>query len=355
MGAPRIRLFLMLLFICTVYGCGVKGDPVVPHAWIPQPVTDLKAFSRNSRIVLQWSIPPMKSKDKKNAGLGGFRVWQWVRQAGEEKCPTCPKQYKVIADIDFQALTAQQKEKDRITFWDEQKKTEGEYSYQVTSYTTQGVESQPSNPVVIRWLSPLPAPVRVNTTSGDRFLELSWTYPSISGEKTDSLAGYNVYRRTGEQPYPLMALNPAPLLERGYRDSGLINGERYSYVVRTLRQSGTDVIESESSPEVSAMPEDRTAPAPPIISIISQTPEGVMVIWEPSQEPDLAGYRVYRRKQGETSLRQISPLITGETRFVDSSITPGESYYYAVTAVDSSSRQNESDFSQELLIETEAP
>jgi len=349
------RLLLVVSVVSLACGCGVKGDPVVPHSWVPEAISDLAVFSRNGTLVLQWSIPKSVTDNQKRGGLAGFRIWRRIVKPGDADCPTCPEEYLLAADIDFQSLSASQKKQDSILYWDEEQKTEGYYRYQVSSYTKAGLESMRSNIATIRWITPLPAPLKVSASAGDRYVDVIWRYPGFNnGEKgVGRRAGFNIYRRAANEFYPLTPLNPAPVQEMAYRDLSVTNGLQYVYTVRTLTYSSDALIESGNSQEVVAVPADLTPPAPPVATMAYHAAEGTLVIWEPNRETDLAGYYVYRRAEGGDALERISDLITTETRFLDRNVTAGQTYYYAVTAVDSSPQHNESDSSQELMVEGE--
>ena len=164
--------------------------------------------------------------------------------------------------------------------------------------------------------------------------------------------GFNVYRRSGSEVYSITPINAEPVRESAYRDLGAPNGETYFYVVRALQQGDDVPIEGGNSLEAMVIPEDRTPPATPTITMAFQTAAGVVVVWEPSREPDVAGYYVYRRMVGTDTPVKVSKAIKGEPRFVDTAFTPGRVYDYSVTAVDRAAQENESDISQELRVET---
>lgn len=70
----------------------------------------------------------------------------------------------------------------------------------------------------------------------------------------------------------------------------------------------------------------------------------VTLAWDRSQEPDVAGYRVY---YGTTSGHYTTMISVGNsTTCTISNLEPGMTYYFAVTAYDTSG--NESAYSQEI-------
>ena len=101
------------------------------------------------------------------AGLSGFRVWRTVVLSVNEECSTCPKKFDAIANIDYLNLPSEQKKQQVLTLWDDDDKKEGRYDYAVSAYTVQGRESERSNEVTARRVSPPSAPGCLTATSGD--------------------------------------------------------------------------------------------------------------------------------------------------------------------------------------------
>lgn len=332
-------------------GCGIKAPPVVPHSPIPQTVSDLDAFSRRGMVVLQWSIPKRDVEGKTLANLGGFYVWRQFIPAAEIGCSTCPADFRPLVDIDYQAPHNALRGTDRMTYWDYQAEQEGKYTYKVTSYTYDGVHSKQSIAAAVYWASPPPPPRYVEAIPGDQVVELSWE--TASGVNIDEdPPSFNVYRRYLDRAYGLTPLNGTPIKGDTFRDLGVTNGTTYYYVVRSLRSRGGETIESADSAEVATVPQDLTPPASPSVTMAFQSRDGVVIIWEPGMDPNLKGYRVYRRLETEDRPILISSRIEEDTMYLDSTYVPGLAYYYSVTAVDASVRHNESDFSRELKVVT---
>jgi hypothetical protein len=77
----------------------------------------------------------------------------------------------------------------------------------------------------------------------------------------------------------------------------------------------------------------------------------VMLVWYENTEPDLAAYRIYRSLTPSGYYYEI-----GETNldyFLDIGLINGETYFYAITAVDCNG--NESDLSYEIVYDTPRP
>ncbi|MDM7917258.1 MAG: fibronectin type III domain-containing protein [Candidatus Eisenbacteria bacterium] len=81
--------------------------------------------------------------------------------------------------------------------------------------------------------------------------------------------------------------------------------------------------------------------------------EEVTILWYPNEEPDLDRYRVYRGDHPTGSYVQIASVPASSVEYVDQDVTNGETYYYAVSALDWDG--NESDLSPELVQDTPRP
>jgi len=98
---------------------------------------------------------------------------------------------------------------------------------------------------------------------------------------------------------------------------------------------------------------DTTPPATPR-GVRTITGDGRITIeWFGSDEPDLAGYRVYRSEDG-VHFDLIAEIRSPQnTRYVDEDVQNGRTYYYAVSSFDFEG--NESDLSPEEVWDTPRP
>jgi hypothetical protein len=160
-------------------------------------------------------------------------------------------------------------------------------------------------------------------------------------------ARYNVYRSEiplagvtptapVERPWlktPATPLNPAPLADLTFSDPVEFGKER-CYVVRAVRGTPPNAIEGLPSAPACITPVDTFPPAPPA-GLVAVAAEGsISLIWEPGSEPDLAGYLVLRGAPGDATLQPLTAMAITEARYVDSTVTAGTRYVYAVVAID---------------------
>jgi hypothetical protein len=98
---------------------------------------------------------------------------------------------------------------------------------------------------------------------------------------------------------------------------------------------------------VTAIP-DVESPDPPQRLRGRSVPFGVMLLWEKNKQEDLAGYNVYRSTTSGSGYQKINTSLTRWHRYTDKDVTTGETYYYVVTAVNTSG--GESGYSNEVKV-----
>lgn len=96
---------------------------------------------------------------------------------------------------------------------------------------------------------------------------------------------------------------------------------------------------------------DTTPPSPPTGLSSVTGDEAVYLYWNPNNESDLAGYRVYRNNAPSGYFRLIADV--KEPCYVDRDVENGITYFYAVSAYDNSG--NESELSEEDCFDTPRP
>jgi hypothetical protein len=149
--------------------------------------------------------------------------------------------------------------------------------------------------------------------------------------------GFWVYRRREAEPYA-RPLVETPEESPQFTDKTAPQGVRVCYEVRAVA-SVAPPIESAPSNEACLAVRDIVAPAAPTGLAVLPQEGGIEVVWSPSPEHDLAGYRVYRAAPGGAPVRlgEVSPETT---TWLDGSAESGPLYSYSVTAVDRSGNES---------------
>ena len=207
------------------------------------------------------------------------------------------------------------------------------YYYVVSAVDTSDNESGTSNEASATPLDTTPpaAPTGLVATAGDGTVSLDWT-----DNAEPDLASYNVNRSVvAGGPYTQVATGGGV---SSYTDTGLINGTTYYYVVTAVDTAGN---ESANSNETSATPQapDTTPPAAPTGLAATAGDGTVSLDWADNAEPDLASYDVRRSTVAGGPYTQIASGVA-VSAYADNAVTNGTTYYYVVTAVDTSGNES---------------
>ena len=197
------------------------------------------------------------------------------------------------------------------------------YTYQVCSYHNTDGDSEWSSSSPD---SPFPfEPNGLSATADDSSAILNW---NVSTE--NDWDSYKIYRGTlPGGPYNVIKAGHD---SNSYTDNSANNGKFYYYVVTTFDTSGH---ESVYSNEDSVFPRDSNAPAKPLGLDATGGDAFVSLVWNDNNEPDLAGYNVYRSMVSGGPYSQIAGGIEPNS-YTNNGLGKGKTYYYVVKAVDTS-------------------
>ncbi|MBD3386430.1 hypothetical protein GF407_16095, partial [candidate division KSB1 bacterium] len=167
-------------------------------------------------------------------------------------------------------------------------------------------------------------------------VEIEWKYPRWQPGKDDLAVQFMVYRQ--EKSGRREKINEKILLRldgSAYQliDENIKTGQTYTYTMTALDPAG---VESEYSDPVSVTIRDIVPPAPPSGLTVFEEGKAVALVWNMSPELDVASYNLYRWRGLETDSVQLNnkPIPYIETHYMDSTVTFGQQYFYAVSAVD---------------------
>ena len=177
-----------------------------------------------------------------------------------------------------------------------------------------GADRSVRSKLALRVPSPVPpAPTNLRVEPGERAMVLRWDPPP-----SDNIKGYLVNAR--------IFVSGTEYADRDFRF-----GERKIYRVQSVTSISAPVVASLPSEPLAVTPVDRFPPSAPE-NVTALAVEGqVRVIWDANEEPDLAGYYVYRGRQSG-SLQKTSPMIS-TNRYTETA-PAGGTLYYRISAVD---------------------
>ena len=267
----------------------VSATPGIPGV-TPEPPTNLTATPGNAVVTLTWTA---------SAGATGYNVKRATTSGGPYTQLAAPTSSGYTDSSVINGVT---------------------YYYVVSTLTAVGESAdsaQVSATPSAQSAAPA-APTNLTATPGNAMVTLTWT-------ASTGATSYNVKRAfTDGGPYTQLA---APS-SNGYTDSSVSNGTIYYYVVSAVNSTG----ESANSAQVSATPKaPSVAPAAP--TNLTATPGNAVVTLTWTASTGATGYNVKRATTSGGPYTQLAaPSSNGYT---DSSVVNGTTYYYVVSAVNS--------------------
>jgi glycosidase len=125
----------------------------------------------------------------------------------------------------------------------------------------------------------------------------------------------------------------------------------FHYVTRWSSDGGTGWFYSDlSGPGLNDNPgilnvlpsDDSDPPAPPQnLVVVGTSPNAITIAWDGNEEPDLAGYEVYRQNVATPAFERMATVGPDVTTYVDDFVTTGETYEYYIVAFDTSFNRSE--------------
>lgn len=181
-------------------------------------------------------------------------------------------------------------------------------------------------------------------------IEISWKAADKNFDQTSPARsrGFNVYRSEGnDQP---RRLNDELITEEKFSDKNFLLGKVYHYFIRASVTEPPPFMESGDSDVIEVQAKDMFAPAAPsgLISIAAES--SISLTWDDNTETDLAGYRVWRRMEGESEFELLTPQPIRGNVFRDTRVEKSIRYDYAVTALDRAGNESpKSDIVSEII------
>jgi len=341
-----------MLCILTLGGCGKKGDPSAPRAVVPAKVESLSAHPQGRSIVVSWAIPTKNTDGSELLDLKGFKLLRSV-QPFDKACRDCPKRFSLLYEIDYETYMMSKPRATTIEYRDNDLSVRTIYTYSVVSSNAARQLSPPARTGEIFWDVPAMPPQNLQARLQEKSVILSWAAPTgrEEGAPLQEVAGYNLYRRGPGEAHTLAPLNREPITTLACRDRGVEADQDYFYTLRSVRKVGETFIESEGCEEVAVSTTDRTPPDVPAGLIAIPTTRGIVLKWNDSAASDLKGYNLYRQAGDAADFIKVTPAPLSIGSYLDTSVADGQTYTYAVTAVDDARETNESNRSTAVTIE----
>jgi len=344
----RRTVLVVLLAGAALASCGKKGPPVAPELRVPAGPAGLQGSVDGESIVVSWTAPATRIDGTRLRVIDRYKLYRREEaDAGPPKAAMLSSGrivgYDEIATIRTNSPAPATIQGSSVTWIDRRALSTGRrYVYVVTAEDALGRTSAPSQRLIVPFLAAPLAPRALSATAGDRRVTLTWQAPAglIDGTPVTDDVRYLVLRGTGATE-GLAPITPQPIAETTFTDTGVDNDVDYRYAVRAVRVEPAVTAAGESSPTVTASPADTTPPSPPTGLVAIPSAGVVRLAWNPSPEPDVATYAVYRATETGEFMRIATTTALGRV-YTDRDVQPGTTYRYAVTALDKARRPNES-------------
>jgi ribulose bisphosphate carboxylase small subunit len=292
----------LLLCPLVLAACGKVGEPQPPFIRIPEAVEDLAVSQTGYNLVLSWTNPPRFIDGSAATNLAHVQI-----RANGELMTTVdtglagkPQSYVIPIDPG----------------------TSDERTFTVVVETRQGKVSDVSKEVSIK---PVEVPGKVQhllATPDQRRIFLTWEKP----QDHPDLADVYIVTRTDSPA------DSQTVTETRFEDDRYKAGETLTYQVIALRKVGGGVVTGLGPESTTVAVQDKTPPKAPVGISVTTSETGAIVTWDPNDETDLAGYRVYRSEQADGGFKLVTDVLLARNSFFDASYRPD--IYYSVTAVD---------------------
>jgi fibronectin type 3 domain-containing protein len=344
-----VSLTLLLSAIIALAGCAAPGAPRAPSELAPEGVTDLQIHQAGTGVVLHFTLPRQSTEGKSLTGPPRIEIYRDFQIA------TAPPQAAAISGPPTFTLSAHQLAGDltgdTVTWTDsltadEFQQHRGQHvSYKVRTAAGSSEWSAPSKPAEVTLAVP-PEPVRdLTATVTGGAVDLHWQAPQPG--PSPSPETFLIYRTELGPSGTAMAAPLASGATTGtsYRDTAVEAGRSYRYTVRGVAQVNGKEVESADS-EAVVVHVVLAPPAAPegLTAIPLRAPGGspeVDLSWEIGSEANLAGYNVYRSEQPGQRGARLNRQLLAAPAYRDTTVTPGRSYSYTVTAVDPAGNESQ--------------
>lgn len=339
--ARPVGTLILGLAILTGPACGRKGPLELPPGREPMPVEGSTAFQRGDMIVLEWQNPA-KAVSGRALVVAAVEIWAVEEESAAAlaslRVPDVEKRAKPVRRIGRDEFpehgTDPGSERRGMRYehaFDGSRAGSTSFAFSIRVFDGGGRPSDFCLPMTVETrVCPMP-PKIVGVRVFPDFIEVVWASSkgNINGSSPASVGGYAVYRSEGAGRAEKRT--SSPVAGTSFEDRDFRFGASYAYTVRALTAAG---VESDDSGAVVVEPHDVFAPVPPAGLVAVAGPDLVSLSWEPGREPDLAGYRVWRKTEGEEGFVLLTAGLVREATFTDPSARKGTTYIYAVSACD---------------------
>jgi len=189
------------------------------------------------------------------------------------------------------------------------------------------------------YLAPLPIPgppAGFSFEQTPEFVRLKWESPdrNMDGSTPARVAGYNIYRSENPKVFLPSPLNQQLSHKPEFEDRTFQFDTTYYYAVSVVGSPANPYAESLPCAPMAVATRDTFPPGiPQNLNVVAEA--GVVILlWAAPADRDIAGYRIYRREEGESTGHLLQTELIRSLSYRDEKVPAVKKYIYRVTAVD---------------------
>jgi len=359
-------LSVSLCFLLILSFCGKKGPILPPVVKIPKPVKDYNAIQRGNKVILEWSLPNAYTDGSPMTEIEEVEIWLWKKKSEESENKSPAKTEEKISIEEFQKeakLLVLIKKEDIPHYRIQEEKDVNTYRYiyelsgenvlsEILTFSFKVKDGRKrlsafSELLVIHPKILPPPPINPTAVVFEEYIKITWEEPEKSTHVSTPpiLKGYNIYRSEGQGR--MVRINSQVIEETAFLDKNFEFGVTYCYMIRATVSDSAPFYESDDSEIVEILTKDVFPPDAPVGLIAIAGEDYISLSWDVNSEKDLAGYRIWRKREGEYEYMLLTPDLIEENVYNDTAIEKNIRYYYAITALDVCG--NESNKSKEAI------
>ena len=350
----RFSPFLVPLFFLLFFAfCGKKGPILPPLKRALQKIEVLDITQRGDKIILEWENPTAYTDGSSLSEISEVEIWlvEQERESGGEKKQVSLEEFerraKLVASIKKEKFSEYQTRRGdapgKIRYF--YRLSEKDYASKNLTFGLRVKDKKKRKSAFSDLLAIEPGilslpPQGIQATVFEDRIEIKWRSPekNIDQSSPPHLKGYNVYRVDREGL--AHRLNSQMIKERKYDEIDFLFGKVYRYFLRAAATDSPPLSESDNSEVIEILAKDTFPPSTPsgLVSIAAEN--FISLSWDANLEEDLAGYRVWRKMEGEEEYILLTPQPNPENTFNDTTVEKNRRYYYAITALDKSGNES---------------
>lgn len=338
--AKKAVLAFMFGALLIGLSCGKRKPPLPPIERISQRI-EISGIQRGNIVALSWTLPDSNAANDSLLNIKRADIYRLAEPLNTTLVPSeedFASRSTLISSVPVTKADFDRKQfvfNDTLQFAGQPARLR----YAVRFVNEAGQKASFSNFISIEPTAKLAEqPAMLTAELSEAAILLKWNAPvrNVDGSQPVNFLGYNIYRTETTNS---KLLNSAPVTVSDYADNFFEFGKKYKYFVRTVSLGGDgNPVESLDSNPVEINPQDIYPPKPPSAITIAAAPRNLSLFFAVNIEKDVIGYRVYRTtdtNQSKADWQLLTSEILTTNTFQDSKVESGKTYYYYLTAVDS--------------------